>query len=96
MGRCDVSILDVLCVQRFELPVVLLLLFGVLEVGDLSEYRDLLDELLERSCMDRETVVAVCLLNARLLAFLKLLCPVDDDLFKLGTSQVAERRIFSV
>jgi hypothetical protein len=47
VGRGNVSILDVLCVQRLELPVVLLLLFGVLEVGDLSENRDFLDELLK-------------------------------------------------
>jgi hypothetical protein len=47
VGRSNVSILDVLCVQRLELPVVLFLLFGVLEVGDLSEHCDLLDELLE-------------------------------------------------
>ena len=46
--------------------------------------------------MDGETVVAVGLLNAGLLTFLKLLCPIDDNLLKLGTSQVAERRIFSV
>jgi hypothetical protein len=46
--------------------------------------------------MDREAVVTICLLNARLLAFLKLLCPVDDNLLKLGTSQVAERCVFSV
>ena len=47
VGRCDVSVFNVLCVQRLEFPVVVLLLFGILEVGNFSEYRDLLDELLQ-------------------------------------------------
>lgn len=45
--RSNVGILDILRVERAKLPVGLLLLFRILEFGDLSEDRNLLNEVLQ-------------------------------------------------
>jgi hypothetical protein len=47
MRGSNVSILHILCVQWLEFPVGVLLLFRVLELGDLAEYCDFLDEVLQ-------------------------------------------------
>jgi hypothetical protein len=52
-GR-DIGILAVLGIQGSKLPARWLLAFRVFEVGDLTEYSNLLDEALERLGMDRE------------------------------------------
>lgn len=58
--RCeDISVLDVELIERRELPVLGGSLLRVLEIGDLSENRDLLDEALERFDMDSEVVVSL-------------------------------------
>lgn len=81
MRRRNVGIFDVLSIQGLKLPVGFLLLLCVFEGSNLSEDRYLLDELLQRSCVDRETAVCLGLLDASFLTFLQLLCPVDDHLF---------------
>lgn len=52
MRGCNISVLNVLRVQRLQLPVSVLLLLGILEVGDLAEHCDLLNEVLQRAGVD--------------------------------------------
>ena len=94
-GR-NVGILDVLGVQWLKLPVGVLLLLGIFEVGHLAEYSDLLNEVLERPGMDGEAVVLLGLFQASCFVLFELLRPVDNNLLKLGASQVTEGRILTV
>jgi hypothetical protein len=93
--RRNISILDVLRVQRFEFPVLVLLLLCILELSHLAEHGNLFDEFLEGSRMDGEAVVAFRLFETSILILLKLLSPVDHYLLELGASQVAEGRILA-
>lgn len=75
----DVSILGVQAVEWCKLPVCGCLQIGIAEVGDLPEYRDLFDELLQAFGVNGEVVVCVRLLEARFLVLLQFFDPVVDN-----------------
>jgi hypothetical protein len=86
----NIGILFVLLVQRAELPSDREVLLIVDELNGFSEDGDLLDEVLKRLDMDRESRVLRLLLSVGLLSFLEVSNPDVDDLLKLRANKVAE------
>jgi hypothetical protein len=95
MGSDDVGILNVLLVQSAEAPVGVLVLFLILEVGDLAEDSHLLDQTLQGTNVDGEGRVICVTLDSSLLILTEFLDPNRHSLLELGSSEEAERGILA-
>lgn len=86
----DISVLSVLGVQRSKLPVLAGLAVGILEANNLAEDCDLLNEVLQRSGVDREAGLTIGGFEASTFLLLQFLGPDSNNLFELRTSKEAE------
>jgi hypothetical protein len=95
MSGDNIGVLDILIVQHTELPVGVLRVLGVLELGNLAEDSHLLNQALKSMNMDGESSIVGAGLNRLLFVLGKLLDPDGHHLFELRTSQETERCVLA-